>query len=115
MSQYVYVGASECVIWDTPFKFSRFGQVAEIPDAVALKAIAHRAALLPKADFDALGFTADELKKYAKSEMHHDAPGAFLEKRKAAWKKLHEPKSAPAPAPETPKPASLNTEPRVTE
>jgi hypothetical protein len=87
MGKYVFVG-THCEIYDTPYKFSRFGQLAEVPDDVAKAAIASGAALLPQADFDKLGFNSDELKKFKDVVSHSKAPKEFIEKRDAAWKIL---------------------------
>lgn len=97
MSQYRFVG-THTEIFDTAFSFKRFGQLVEIPDALAQDAIAHGAALLPVAKFDSLGFTADELKRYWNPATHKNAPVDFTAKRNAAWTKLHEVTSEPTKA-----------------
>jgi hypothetical protein len=104
MSQYRFVGTS-CEIWDTPYKFTRFGQLVDMPDDLAKSAIASGAALMPASDFDALGFAPDELKKYAKVPSHAKAPASFLSKRDAAWVKLHAPTPVAVPTP-TPVPTA---------
>jgi hypothetical protein len=89
MSVYRFVG-TYCEIWDTEFKFTRFGQKVEMPDALAKEAKTQGAALVPEDQFSTIGFSEDELKAYRDHSAHRNAPESFLNKRSAAWKLVHE-------------------------
>lgn len=95
---------SECSIGDYP-RLESFGQTIELDEALAADAIRGGAALLPDAQFDALGFTDSELSDYGISASHQFAPAEFLAKKRAGLIAIHEirengfPVPAPAPAP----------------
>lgn len=80
-----FVGGSEAHIMDTPFTFRFFGQLAEIPADVAKAAQLGRIPLIPVEDFERIGFTPDELKRYQRFESHDAATEAFIQKRSQAW------------------------------
>lgn len=86
---------TECTIGDHP-SLKTFGQVIELDETLALEAIAGGAALIPEAEFAALGFTADELREYAQPGLHQFAPPTFLDKKRAGLLKLHEIRTAGA-------------------
>ncbi len=90
MSHYVFVGAT-AMIWadtnnDTPSAtFEHFGQPVELEDQFAQEKVYHEGLqILPKAQFDALQFTAEELKKYPTRDRQMDAPAHCKEKFAAA-------------------------------
>lgn len=56
-----------------------FGQAVELPEDVA-----RACPVLIAADFDGIGFTDDELARYAQPGSHADAPPEFLEKKQRA-------------------------------
>ena len=64
-------------ILDTPYEFSQFGQLVSIEPELA----ASNRMLVPAADFDSIGFTSDELKKYADVSTHDKATDSFLAKK----------------------------------
>jgi len=80
MSSYRFVGSYQH-IFDTPFELKRFGQLIEMPDDLARKSVSDGAQLIPPADFDAIGFTAEELKRGV------DTPELAAKKRQA-WAAL---------------------------
>lgn len=59
MSAHRFVG-SYAKVYDTPIEIKTFGQLVDVPDEHVHKI----AGLLPPQDFDALGFTADDLNPY---------------------------------------------------
>jgi len=66
-----------------------FGEAVELPEALAAELVARRP-LLPAADFEEIGFTADELKRYAAPGPRANAPAEFKAKVQAALQRLHE-------------------------
>lgn len=89
MAQYRHVGTFT-VIYDSPYKLERWGQLVEIPDALAQSCIDQGGALLPAADFDSHGVTPDELKKYSAVASHVKATAEFIAKRNALWARVAE-------------------------
>lgn len=85
MGQYRHVG-TYTQIFDTPYTFTKFGQLVEVPDDVAAKV----PSLIPAEEFDALGFDATELGKFANVSTHSQAPAEFIQKRNAAWLLMEE-------------------------
>ena len=90
MSLYVFVGAT-AMIWadtnnNTPSTtFDHFGQTVDLDDVFVHEKVRHEGLqLLPKSDFDALQFTADELKKYPTRDRQMDAPAQCKQKFAAA-------------------------------
>jgi hypothetical protein len=81
-------------------KLERFGQAIDLPDAVASELIlgagaeqgyAGAAALLPDAEFQAIGFTPEELQRFATPATQiGEKAQAFLEKKRAALQALDE-------------------------
>ena len=90
MAQFVFVGART----ELPnLKLERFGQAVELPEAAAENIIAGGGALLPKDDFDALGFTEQEVSLYAYPAPRAQAPQVFHVKYSEAiarFAELHE-------------------------
>lgn len=82
MKAYRFVG-SACVIHGTG-EFSKFGQRVELPEAVADTVILGGGAFVPEDEFEALGFTTDELKNYQFPGQQANAPLSFHEKKTAA-------------------------------
>lgn len=81
--QYVLIGGPFQII-DTPHKVEVWGQAVEIPEDLARGAMLSGALLLPKEEFDVLGFTADELAKYTNARVQAGAPEEFHQKLTAA-------------------------------
>jgi hypothetical protein len=69
-------------------KLNRFGQSVDLTDEQADEAIVGGAELLPEADFNDCGFTADELKKYPNPLKRMKAPEEFIEKYREARAKV---------------------------
>jgi len=87
MAKYHYLGA-HCAISGDGYAhvLTQFGQPVELPEAAAENHAIHGARLVPAADFEAVGFTSEELEQNSDLFVHHlTADEAFLEKRKAAW------------------------------
>lgn len=63
----------------------KLGQPVELDEALALEALRGGACVLPAAEFEAIGFTEDELRKYATPGAQIKAPPEFKDKLKAAW------------------------------
>jgi len=120
---YVNVGGNFEIV-DTPHKIETWGQPVEIPEDLARGAIGSGAHLLPKDQFDKLGFTPDELKlsnanlqARASADFHAKAEKAIEAARqyrdalfseqvaKAPAPKAEAPVPAPAPNPESPVPS----------
>lgn len=74
-------------ILDTPYEFSQFGQLVSIEPELA----ASNRMLVPATDFDSIGFTPDELKKYADPSTHDKATDSFLAKKDKALLLLNKP------------------------
>lgn len=100
-------------IYDTPYIFKRFGQLADVPDDLASQC-KH---LIPAADYDAEGITKDEEKRFGEQpgyENPHPTFAAFKVKRDAVWAKAAArwekltapPTQAPATTQEPPAPAT---------
>jgi hypothetical protein len=93
MPAYRFVGA-HAKIYDTPYTFSRFGQLVELPEDLARSAVLGRVRLIPAAIWEALGITAEDLQK----------PGPDLDAKKLkAWAAADEYQAsllAPATQPE---------------
>lgn len=107
--QYVFVGSASEVAGKN---LTRFGQVVELDQSVAeWSALSQHAPIIPKASFDAIGFSDADLKEYFSTTVQQvKAPQAFLAKRTQAWQALHDwreelanPK--PAAPPVVPEPA----------
>jgi hypothetical protein len=82
MKAYRFVG-SACVIHDRG-EFSKFGQLAELPEDVAETVIRGGGAFLPEDQFKEIGFTDQELKDYQFPGQQLSAPQSFQEKRQRA-------------------------------
>lgn len=99
-SQYRFVGSEAFVCTDSKagkgVQFKLFGQSAILQDDIAHDAVLNsNAAIIPDADFQALGFTDAELKQYGTTRAREGAlPTAFAAKLRAAWAALAAYKSA---------------------
>jgi hypothetical protein len=119
MSSYRFVG-TRAEIHNTPpggkeqgYILTRFGQLVELPDDLAKHAIAEGVALIKPSDFDEIGFTPDELKKFANPDTHVRATDSFKAKKRQSWDVLHgvvkpKPKPEPVEALETPAKPEIN-------
>lgn len=90
MAQFVFVGA-HCELPN--LKLERFGQTVELTDAAAENIIAGGGAILPKSEFDAIGFSDEEVKSFAFPGPRITAPAEFQEKYSRAvarFGELHE-------------------------
>lgn len=76
-------------VMDTPHSGDVFGQVLELPQAIAHRAVQDGAALLPKELFDTLGFTVQEIAAWPNAKVRAEAPAEFQAKFKAALEALH--------------------------
>lgn len=95
MSTYHFVG-SYCEIDNGRIKLERFGQRIELPENVAETVIRGGGAILPEADFNAIGFTEQEISLYAYPGQQATAPEVFQRKRAEAHRKFCELLNAPA-------------------
>lgn len=88
--EYVFVGTFVSLPDGRDIK--QFGSVIELPEDVAEHYITDGVQLVPKSDFDSIGFTPDELAKYPTVYMQNStpAPDDFMQKRKHAWDMLHD-------------------------
>ncbi len=100
MATYRFVG--DCAdVYNPPYNFRRFGQKAEMDDALAAKCVRAGVQLIPEAEFDAIGFADDELAKYPSAVSHMKAPADFQRRKKTALIALHDFRTslkAPTPA-----------------
>jgi hypothetical protein len=87
--QYVLVGGPFEIV-DTPHKIEVWGQPVEIPDDLARGAILEGAHLLPKDQFDALGFPPEQVAKYPNARLQTGAPADFQQKHAAALQAARE-------------------------
>ena|ERR1043165_7887431 len=78
MQAYRFVG-SNCVIHGVA-ELSKFGQRIELPNDLAETVIRGGGAIIPEHEFEAIGFTADELKKYEFPGARVNAPQSFKDK-----------------------------------
>lgn len=83
MASVAYVGTSESGILDTPYTFSAFGQLVEMPDDLMKRAVLGGIALIPAAEFGGLGFTPEELARDFSSL--HVGGAVFEEKLRKSW------------------------------
>jgi hypothetical protein len=93
--QYRFIGSAPAQILDTSYAFTRYGQLVEMPKELYLQ-VKERIALIPAAEFDRLGHTAEEMKKYGRPSREGQAfPGhdaldpEFEEKRNQAFQIFH--------------------------
>jgi hypothetical protein len=82
MSTYFFIGA-HAMIWDSPYKFERFGQLAEMDDEFAAARCLDGLQIIPATDPAAKAFTADELKLFP-ARHHPKATPEFAAKVAAA-------------------------------
>jgi hypothetical protein len=85
----VFLGAYSEVL-GAGIKLTRFGQRVDLPPEIA-EETKHPRGLpcIPAEDFDKIGFTADELKRYGVADSHANAPAEFLAKKQQALAILH--------------------------
>lgn len=69
-------------------RLDKFGQKIDLPAADAKHE--RGPAVIPAEKFEEIGFTEDELQKYAYPGPRSEAPKSFQEKLKAAWDARHE-------------------------
>lgn len=105
MAQYRNVGAAATK--EGVFQLEQYGQAVELDEKTANECILDGVSLLPEADFKKLGFTLAELSQFAMPESHAVAPDTFMDKKRAAWLKVHQTREAlkNPPAPVEPKKA----------
>lgn len=106
--EYAFVG-STCVIRGVA-ELKALGQRVELADDLAKSVILGNAALIPSFQFDALGFTADELKHYNTPERRMGAPDPFMAKYRKALMALHDNREALKAGRDLPKPAAKSLE-----
>jgi hypothetical protein len=85
MPAYRFVGTSG-EIYDTKFSFKRYGQLVDMPDDIAQRAIAAGFPLLTDQEFkDVTGHTDEEVKKWGGMIGHATVPADVAAKRNKAW------------------------------
>jgi hypothetical protein len=89
MSIYRFVG-DHADVFNPAYQFRSFGQKAEIDDALAQQLVRKRIPLIPEAEFEAIGFTGDELAAHPSAVSHMSAPDEFKRKKKTALLALDE-------------------------
>lgn len=90
MTSFVFLGAYSEVL-GAGIKLTRFGQRVDLPPEFAQQTKHPRGLpCIPAEDFDAIGFTAEELRKYGPVQTHDGAPAEFQEKKRAALQVLHD-------------------------
>lgn len=62
-----------------------FGQRVELEESIARDAIVGGCSLLPAEEFDAIGFTDAELKRFGDVHARASAPAEFVDKMRLAW------------------------------
>ena len=86
---FVFLGAHSEVL-GAGIKLTRFGERVELPPEIADETkVAGGLPCIPADQFDAIGFTADELRKYGPTAAHGSAPPEFLAKKVQALQILH--------------------------
>ena len=89
MTTFVFLGAYSEVL-GAGIKLTRFGQRVELPPDLADETkVAGGLPCIPAEQFDAIGFTAEELQKYWPAASHENAPPEFLAKKTQALQILH--------------------------
>lgn len=81
--RYRFLG-TECSVLDRGIKLDRFGQAVDVDEDLARIMILGNAAIIPEKDFQEIGFTAEELSRFALVWTHSEAPESFLAKKRAA-------------------------------
>lgn len=87
MSTYRFVGVSACI---GSRELTQFGQKILLTDEQYATAVAGGAALISDEKFQEIGFTDDELRRYAFTGSWSRATSEFQEKRAAAVAALYE-------------------------
>jgi hypothetical protein len=88
-----------------------FGDVLEMPDELANRAISEGAAMLPEATFQKCNFSVEEIKAYPNPRLQVGAPASWHKKHLAARLLLHDYREQLAnPKPVAPAPASTKPE-----
>ena len=89
MTTFVFLGAYSEVL-GAGIKLTRFGQRVDLPPEIADETkLAGGLPCIPTDQFDAIGFTAEELRKYGPAAAHENAPPEFLAKKAQALQILH--------------------------
>lgn len=113
MSKYVMMGGPFEITDHPEFSGQQhqervFGDALEMPDALANRAISEGAALLPEKLFAAVGFTAEEIKKYPNARVQTNAPESWKQKHYKARLALHDYRLQLAAAPATTEEVTIN-------
>ena len=78
-------------ILDTPYHFTRYGQLAEMPvELVAQVVRDNDFPLIPAEEFDKIGHSQSELDQFGDPDTWNSATEGFLVRQRAAWKALHD-------------------------
>ena len=85
---YVFVGSAPSHMMGV-FSMREFGQRIALTEEQAKDAVLGGSALVKAEEFDALGVTAEEQRKYGPFGAHETAPAEFTAKRKAALLAVH--------------------------
>jgi hypothetical protein len=89
MTTYVFLGAFSEVL-GAGIKLTRFGQRVELPSEIADETkLRGGLPCIPADQFDAIGFTPEELRKYGPAAAQENAPADFAAKKQQALEILH--------------------------
>jgi hypothetical protein len=92
MSLYRFVGDKAEI--EGVIVLHRYGQLCELEDSLAERAVLEDVPLLPEAAFDALGHTEKELSLYFNAILAENAPADFKAKKVQANVAFHELKAS---------------------
>lgn len=84
MKRLRYVGGATAGVQNTPYQFTSYGQLVELPDDVARACLESNISLITEEDFSKIHPT-DEVKKFSRFDSHSRAPQEFLDQRDRAW------------------------------
>jgi hypothetical protein len=89
MAIYRFVG-DHADVYNPPYNFRRFGQKAEMDEALAKHVVLLGVQLIPEAEFDAIGFSDEDISRYPSAISHMNAPDDFKRRKKTALMALHD-------------------------
>jgi multidrug resistance efflux pump len=84
MREYRFLAPAQLFINGKWLSVQRFGQAQTLDDAAAKMAAKNRSTFLSAEAFNAIGFTVDELRRYASISSHGNASPEFLDKKDRA-------------------------------
>jgi hypothetical protein len=91
MSTYFYAGTFTEIggVAEGLAALHKFGQSIELSDELAVDVILGGGTIVPKASWDSIGFTEQEISLYSNVYTHATAPAAFLTKKRKAVLACH--------------------------